>query len=257
MNPPPGVAILGLGYLGLPLAEALHRRGHPLLAARRSAPPQVLPFALQIVDIGHAAAHDWSAWAAYPIWVCLLPPSGSPDYVAGLSHWLQQARALGVRQVIYSSSISVYGTAQGHCDEHSPVQPQTDSARKVAAAETAFLASGVANVDVLRLGGLYSDGRHPLFSLQKKPLNGGGAQPVNMLSQQQAVAALLQAIAQPGGVRVRNLVAPQHPPKRQFYRAEAERLGVAAPLFDPQDHTCNGKIVRSAYRDFDAVFTEN
>ena len=82
MNPPPGVAILGLGYLGLPLAEALHRRGHPLLAARRSVPPQALPFALQTVDIGHAAAHDWSAWAAYPIWVCLLPPSGSEDAAA-------------------------------------------------------------------------------------------------------------------------------------------------------------------------------
>ena len=257
VSPPVAVAILGLGYLGLPLADVLHRRGHPLLAARRSAPPQPVPFALQTLDIGHAAAHDWSAWAAYPVWVCLLPPSGSPDYVAALGHWLRQARALGVRQVVYSSSISVYGAVQGHCDEHTPLAPQTDSARKVVAAEAAFLNSGVANVDVLRLGGLYSDCRHPLFSLQKKPLNGGGAQPVNMLSQQQAVAALLQAIEQPGGVRVRTLVAPQHPPKEQFYRAEAQRLGVAAPTFDPQDQTSDGKIVCSAYRDFDAVFTEN
>ena len=49
MSQPPGVAILGLGYLGLPLAEALHRRGHPLLAARRSAqPPRALVSAVAV-----------------------------------------------------------------------------------------------------------------------------------------------------------------------------------------------------------------
>lgn len=246
------VAILGLGWLGTPLATALQQQGVLLIGAKRQ-PTLAWPFDVQAVDVAAIDAHDWTAWAEYPTWVCLLPPSCSEHYLSGLQAWLAQARHLNVQHVLYSSSISVYGDVDGVCDEHSSIRPSTDSARKVAAAENLFLSSGIKHVDIMRLGGLYGTSRHPLYHLnQKKDLSGGG-RPTNMVSQQQAVAALCWALANPDGQRIRNVVAPEHPTRRAFYQAQARHLGVAEPHFQASDDDAGGKIVHSAFADVTAA----
>ena len=63
------------------------------------------------------------------------------------------------------------------------------------------------------------------------------------------MAALLHAAAHPAGVRIRNIVSPAHPPKHEFYRAEAAKLGLPEADFDMAD-TRGGKIVASLYNDF-------
>lgn len=250
---PAAVAILGLGWLGLPLAWQLHQHGVRIRAARRT-PDQTLPFAVTACDIGRSDCDDWLAWADCPVWLCLLPPSGSPDYVAGIERWLAAARHCGVKHVLYSSSISVYGQQRGRCTEHTPIAPASDNAAKVAAVEALFASSDIPHRDVLRLGGLYGAQRHPIHTLLRRTRNPGAAQPTNMLSQTEAVAALLLAITRPQGWRLRNIVSPQHPTKRAFYTAEAQRLRVPAPDFDPADSAADGKIVASAYHDFDPIF---
>ena len=141
------------------------------------------------------------------------------------------------------------GNEAGLCNEASTLNPHAASAEKVLAAEQLFLNSGIAHIDILRLGGLYSASRHPLTSLLKKSRIGGAQQPVNMLHQESAVAALLHAAAHPAGVRIRNIVSPAHPPKHAFYRAEAAKLGLPEADFDMAD-TRGGKIVASLYNDF-------
>lgn len=246
------VAILGMGWLGRSLAWACYRRGWAVTAAKRrlSETDRHLPFAVQAVDIGVVEVFDWVRWAAYPTWVCLLPPSCSADYVSGIRRWLGYARQFGVHHVLYSSSISVYGAHNGVCDEFTPPAPCTDSARRVLAAEEAFLDSGIAHIDMARLGGLYGDDRHPLFHLQKNAANPNPHTPVNMVSQTQAVAALMALLAAPDGVRIRNVVAQEHSSRREFYTQEAARLGVAAPCFaeDTADTAAQGKRVVSRFQ---------
>ncbi|MCP2040517.1 nucleoside-diphosphate-sugar epimerase [Neisseria sp. HSC-16F19] len=247
-------AILGLGYLGRPLAEALYLRGHAVAALKRryTSDDVALPIALNAADLDDEAVWTQPFWAEHwadkPTWVCLLPPSAVADYAAVLRRWLALAEHFQAAHVVLGSSISVYGDAPRLCDEHSPPQPATASARACVAAETIVLDSAVPQVSVLRLGGLYSAARHPLNRLlQRQPLPQPQAA-ANMLHQDRAVAALLHAIAHPQGRRIRNIVETPPPTREDFYTAQAALLGLPPPQFDPGD-TRPGKVLASCYDD--------
>lgn len=250
-------AILGMGYLGRPLAEKLHESGREVAALKRyiTSDDVNLPIALDSVDLNQHALRDlniWQTWRNKPVWICLLPPSALADYTGVLSSWLALAREYGVTHVIYGSSTSVYGNEERLCHEDTPLAPTGSSAEKVCAAEQLFLNSGMANIDILRFGGLYSAARHPLTSLLKRRNIAGAHQPVNMLHQDRAVAALVQAADSPAGVRIRNIVENSHPSKYLFYAQEARKLGLPAADFDMDDHQ-TGKTVISRFDDFAAV----
>ena len=148
--------------------------------------------------------------------------------------------------MVYSSSVGVYGNSARVCDENSPLAPESDSAKKVAAAEQILLNSGIANIDILRLGGLYDSSRHPLTSLlRRSKVIANADAPVNMLHRERAVAALWQAAEQPGGIRIRNWVETPQPSRRAFYTTEAAKLGVPLPEFEVGG---SGKTVVSLYR---------
>lgn len=254
----PDCAILGMGYLGKALAEKLFEQGSSVSAVKKTLTSDDinLPVSLNTVDLNDETVFQtalWTTWADKPVWICLLPPSSVVHYAEMLEKWLALAAQYGVKHVIYSSSTSVYGDAARVCDEHSALDPQTDSAKKVLAAEQVFLNSGIPHIDILRFGGLYSVDRHPLNSLLRRGGIKNGGQPVNIVHKDFAVAALHLAACTPDGVRIRNIVEPRHPSKQDFYGEEAAKLGLPAPDCESAE-LGSGKIVNTAYDDFAAVF---
>lgn len=248
-HPIPSTAILGLGYLGRPLAQKFYENGSEVAALKRhlTSDDINLPIQLDTVDLNRADIFQmafWRHWIHKPTWFCLLPPSALTHYRDTLQQWLQLAEDASIRHLIFTSSTSVYGNQVRLCDENSPIHPQTDHARHIAEVETLFLNSQIPHVDVLRLGGLYSAERHPVSRLILKHNISGGQQPVNVLHQDRAVAALFQTALNPNGKRIRNLVEPHHPTRAEFYSAEAAKLGLPLPDFDPDDHS-SGKIVNT------------
>jgi len=192
---PPDGAILGLGYLGLPLAQKLYERGSRVCAVKRSLTSDDinLPIRLDTADLNRPDVFQtafWQHWADKPTWFCLLPPSPLAHYADTLKQWLALAEHMGVQHIVYTSSTSVYGNAVRVCDENTPPDPQTETAVQILAAEKILLAGRIPHIDILRLGGLYSATRHPLNRLLLKNNIRGGRQPVNVVHQDSAVAAL-------------------------------------------------------------------
>ncbi|MGB4881995.1 MAG: SDR family NAD(P)-dependent oxidoreductase [Neisseria sp.] len=250
-------AILGLGYLGRPLAERLYQNGCAVAAIKHQLTSDDinLPINLEAADLNLQTLDElscWPQWQNKPVWICLLPPSALSDYVGVIDSWLQRAREYGVEQVIYSSSTGVYGEAERICDEFSELAPASASTEKVCAAEQLFINSGIPNVDILRFGGLYSAQRHPLNSLLKRQNIAGAHQPVNMIHQDRAVSALVYAAQQAAGIRIRNIVENRHPPKHIFYAQEALKLGLPEADFNKNDQR-SGKTIISAFHDFDTI----
>lgn len=246
-------AILGFGYLGRPLAEQLYLNGWDVLALKRTLTSDDinLPIALQQADVNDIERYREifdQNWACKAVWISLLPPSPLSDYDACLKTWAALAKEYGVKHIIYCSSISVYGSRARICDENSMPEPETENARKILAAEQALLGSGIENIDILRLGGLYSGSRHPLYTLlQRQTAIKNAGQPVNMLHQNLAVTALFRAASDTGGIRIRNIVESEHPAKQKFYNEQARSLGLPIPEFETGSN--EGKIVQSLYRD--------
>ncbi|MBF0802779.1 MULTISPECIES: SDR family NAD(P)-dependent oxidoreductase [unclassified Neisseria] len=248
----PDCAILGMGYLGKPLAEKMFENGSRISALKRQSVSANLPVNLHTADLNHPRVFEadfWQTWADKPLWFCLLPPSAVADYPALLAGWLQLARNFGIKHIVYAGSTSVYGDAARPCSEHTAPEPQTESACKIYRVEKLLRESGIPNIDILRLGGLYCAKRHPLHSLLKCSNLTGAHRPVNMLHRNRAVAALHRAAVTPAGLRIRNIVEAQHPTQYNFYRTEAAKLGLPEPAFNLGDQS-GGKTVYTVYGDF-------
>lgn len=160
------VLIAGSGYVGSALADALAARGRTVYALRRSdvpARPGVTPIRADVTDraslatlpadIGvlvYAVAADSSSEAAY-----------RSAYVDGLKCAVDAARERcpSLRRVLFASSTSVYGQADGSwIDETSETNPSRFSGRILLEAE-GWLAESGQPATVLRFGGIYGPGR--------------------------------------------------------------------------------------------------
>ncbi|MBH2249808.1 SDR family oxidoreductase [Neisseria meningitidis] len=246
--PPPHISITGLGYLGLPLAQKFYRHGCRVAAIKRSLTSDDinLPIHLDTFDLGSTDAFQTALWrhhADKPVWFFLLPPSSLTHYADTVKQWAELARACNVQHLIFTSSTSVYGDTAHECDETATPDPQTESARQILAAEQHLLDSGISNIDILRLGGLYCAERHPVSRLVQKQNIQGGNRPINIVHRNIAVESLFQTAFNPGGRRLKNIIEPRHPTRREFYTEEAAKLGLPAPDFAPDDSV--GKIIRT------------
>ena len=240
------VLIFGFGYLGCPLAMRLGERGHRIRAVKRRLTSDDVNLPVDLDCLPLTPHSRLPEWADYPVWVILLPPSAVNAYAAVIANLAQYAQSCGVHHLVFSGSTSVYGTRERDCFEDSTPDAQTESARQILAAEEALLQTSVANVDILRLGGLYCAARHPLYSLQHKTIPNPQAA-ANMLHRDRAVAALFQAACTPSGQRIRNLVETPHPSRCEFYCRQATLLGLPEPQF--ADSSQAGKRVFSRFDD--------
>ncbi|CWO22159.1 Uncharacterised protein [Neisseria meningitidis] len=246
--PPPHISITGLGYLGLPLAQKFYQHGSRVAAIKRSLTSDDinLPIHLDTFDLGSTDAFQTALrrhHADKPVWFFLLPPSSLTHYADTVKQWAELARACNVQHLIFTSSTSVYGDTARECDETATPDPQTESARQILAAEQHLLDSGISNIDILRLGGLYCAERHPVSRLVQKQNIPGGNRPINIVHRNIAVESLFQTAFNPGGRRLKNIIEPRHPTRREFYTEEAAKLGLPAPDFAPDDSV--GKIIRT------------
>lgn len=263
MNAPESCAILGLGYLGRPLAETLWQHGSRVSAWKKTVTSDDinLPIDLASGDIADCLTDGFQTafarWQDTQTWVCLLPPSacahaGENAYADTVRAWAQTAAQYGAQHLILASSIGVYDGHRGDVDENTA--PVSRRGRLLAEAEAAVLSAAVPHRDILRLGGLYCAERHPLAAVLATQKTVAADEPANMLHRSRAVAALFQTACTPNGRRIRNVVEYPQPDKRQFYTAEAAKLGLPPPPFAAGGA---GKTVRTLYKDFAAILNVN
>lgn len=238
--------ILGAGYLGLPLAWQLHRHGIEVVGTRTGA-DNSLPFA---IEKWHADGDDASLRLA-DVWVFLLPPNVSQDYAATVQRCVRLAEKWGVAHFILGSSTGVYGNAEQICDEETALNPQSKNAHQIVRAEEYVLNSHLPHRDILRFAGLFDDERHPIRYLVRsdKPIQAASSK-VNLIHRADAVAALYYACLNPQGCRIRNIVAPEHPSRGDFYRHEATRLNCPMPAIAEEETINHIRMVVSRYADF-------
>ena len=249
------VSILGCGWLGLPLLRALVSSGKHIvrgssrdpetLSAITAAGAEAFRINLPEDDLptGFLADCRWLIWT--------LPPRGRAlgeaaagqyvDCLSKVSAWLSTPHRK--QRFLLLSSTGVYGNATGATDEAADKVATTASARAMLEAETYLRQHARAQVDVLYLAGLVGPGRHPgrFFGGRDRPIPQADA-PVNLVHQDDVIAAIRLVMAQdaPGSY---NVCAAAHPPKGSYYKAAAERLGLAVAGTSPGGG--DGKVITS------------
>ncbi|UPL51143.1 NAD(P)H-binding protein [Hymenobacter sublimis] len=250
---PPTVAVLGCGWLGLPLAQALVALGYRVHGSTTT-PGQLLtlrdagirPFLLRLAPILSATDADTlrAQLQDADVLVLNVPPTrgaGSAEaYPALLRPVAEAAAQAGVRHVLLVSSTGVYADEPRLMREPDAQAAPTATA-PLLQAEALFQGP---HHTVVRLAGLMGPGRAPGRFLAGRAGVPHGEAPVNLIHLQDCISLLSRIIEQELWGYTFNASAATHPTRRTFYTAAATRLGLQPPTF--LEESSGGKQIDSS-----------
>ena len=237
------VAIVGLGWLGLPLALHLKELGWCVKGSKQSPDDaqklhqlgiETYPFSLSD-EMKRLPDHIRPLFNVDAL-IITLPPSrfSSQQYCEYLAFLTNQAKKQGVQHLIFTSSTSVFPNISGQFDESSQLSAETEMGKTLIQAEQCLFQSGISHCDILRLAGLIGKQRHPVKFLAGKH-NLKGYSPVNLVHLEDCIQAITALLMNPNGLRTYHLCAPIHPTRAEYYTKAAVFYDLSIPQFECSD----------------------
>lgn len=248
------ISILGCGWLGLPLAEHLRDNDYNIKGSTTTPEKlellngkNITPFLLKLdPDLDCDNCDDF--WNA-DILVLNIPPGRGRDNVTSfhkkqVESVINQLQNSPIKFVIFISSTSVYPSKSGIVSE---VDTQRGKASRASGnallqAEDMLLRQSGFKTTVIRFGGLYGGDRHPVKYLAGKTNLGEGNAPVNLIHRKDCIGIIQKVIEKEATDEIFNGVSDGHPPKKMYYPAAAESLGLEPPTFS-KDESKGYKVV--------------
>ncbi|MFC5410910.1 SDR family oxidoreductase [Larkinella bovis] len=249
------ISILGCGWLGFPLAEALLDKGHVVKGSTTS--PEKLPifwkrgikpYALRFSP--EPEGDDLLDFLDTDALIIDIPPKAGqqgdqfhPQQIQAVADALQQTGAKRP-YTIYVSSTSIYPDLNREVVEEDVITPEQSISPAFVEAEQIILALG--NSTVLRFGGLLGYNRLPGRYVAGKQGLTTGSIPVNYIHRDDGVRIIEAFLTQPQPGQTFNVVAPEHPTREAIYRRNCEAFGYETPTFAEPAEPAPFKMVSSA-----------
>jgi nucleoside-diphosphate-sugar epimerase len=247
------VFIVGLGWLGLPLAFSLSAAQANVYGSVSS--EQKRDNYAPYIDTQH-----FNLYSTLPS--CLLPthfsnavmvlniPPGRRDFeqkrfVQNMLKLIDHAMQNGLRQLIFISTTSVFNGHFGRIINSTRTKPTTASGFAHQDIEQHLLSHYSDKVCIIRPSGLIGPTinlnqqvvqyRHPIFSLSAKTDIRNGNDRVNLVHQNDLIAAITQVMKLRITAKSFNLAAIEHPTRFEYYTWCAKQLDLPLPDFNQQD----------------------
>jgi len=223
------VAIVGLGWLGLPLAQHLKKLGWRVKGSKQSLADaqrlhrlgiEAYPFSFS--EKMNSLPDNIQSLFDVDALIITLPPSrfSSQQYCEHLAFLANQAKKQGVQHLI---------------DESSPLSAEIEIGKTLIQAEQCLFQSEISHCDILRLAGLIGKQRHPVKFLAGKHNLKQGNSPVNLVHLEDCIQAISALLMNPNGLRVYHLCAPVHPTRAEYYTKAAACYDLFTPQFECSD----------------------
>lgn len=246
------IAVVGCGWLGLPLASHLQVSGHSIVATCRSESKALelnqLGFTAQRFELGD----DLNSAFLTKLFACdvliLNIPVGrknpkSEGYLQHMQGLLEYAAASQIQNLLLISTTSVYGDNSGIYTEQSPTAPSTQSAQINLALEGLTRKYFAGHSTIIRPAGLVGKDRHPANYLAGKKELGTPDNVVNLIHQDDVINAIEQVLEKNLWGHTLHLSATEHPTRADYYTWAAEQLGLELPDFLPGNSVITGKQI--------------
>ncbi|RAH97069.1 hypothetical protein DLJ53_30850 [Acuticoccus sediminis] len=238
------------GFIGRALVRAFAAEGHRVLAAIHRTPlpdelvadPAVTPVAINLIDREPRVVPKGGAEAPAPTVVVHAAYGAASGPSGDVPPVLAAADALGVRRVVYFSSIAYYGARTGEVTETTPPEGEAGAyGRQKQAGEAALAAwaatpgrSGVA----LRPGAVYGpDSTFWTVKLLRRIASGNwgrfgslGSGPCPLVHVTEVASATVAAAGAPDGFQAFNIVADDSLTWNDYFTRLADAAGL--PLRD-------------------------
>lgn len=259
------IAILGCGWLGLPLAKSLLSKGYKVKGSTTSESKLDLlknagisPFQIQLEE--HQIIGNIEDFLKETnVLVIDIPPglrretstSKEMTFVNKIKNLIPFIEKSEVQKVIFMSSTSVYGDSFSIVEitEETKPNPDTESGKQLAIAETLLQSNPHFKTTVIRFGGLLGEDRHPVKFLAGRTNVENPDAPVNMIQREDCIEIIEKVLNFTRDDnwewnQIFNAVAPQHPTRKAYYHKKAEIFNLPLPTF-AENSESKGKIISS------------
>ena len=219
------ITVVGCGWLGLPLCEALSAVGHEITTTTTTRPKQLSlskKFNIRLFDVTKDIP-DQNLLASEII-IYTVPPIGHQE-VESFFHIVNPDQ-----KIIFISSTSVYGKSDGLIDENSEQNPQSKNGKILKQSEV-YLRNHFQNLTIIRPGGLYSEDRHPIYSLQGKTGLTTGDELLHLVHRDDVIEAIKKIIENQLWAEDFNLVNDLRVKKEVYYTEKAKTLELELPQY--------------------------
>lgn len=247
------IAVLGCGWLGLPLAKAFLAQGFAVNGSTTTYHKlEVLKNAgigAYRVALGDSSfAHEVQDFLlGSEILIINIPPKvkaeGSDSYPEKIKALLPFIERAGIKKVLFVSSTSVYADDNSNVTEATPAHPETESGKQVLQAEQLLQANPNFSTTIVRFGALTGAGREPVKHLAGRDNVANPNAPINLIGQQDCMGIITAIIQKEAWGELFNGVAPLHTTREKYYTQRAEVLGLPLPRFNHEAPSAGKRVM--------------
>lgn len=250
---PKKIAILGLGWLGLPLANSFLEQGHEITGSTTSSEKLMRllqsQLSVKIIKVTHNTIEgNWKNFIKdCDVLLINIPPSRDAN---SHTYYPQQIAQIAKRcepnlNVIFVSSTSVYGDYNQLATEENEPKPTKNSGKALVEAEKIIQSHFGEQATILRFAGLYGPNRHPGRFLKSGLSFPNPEASINLIHLDDCIALISKVISQNCFGEIINGCADEHPSKKDFYSKAAFNLSIDPPIFETGKQT-KGKTVSNS-----------
>lgn len=236
------VAIIGLGWLGLPLACELKNQGVAVVGTKTSVnQTKIKGVPVHSFNIYNEQEYDllWHKLKATTVVFNIPPLRGDLVlYESLMKKLIDSSFKGGIEQVLFISSTSVYGGA-GQVSEGNDSLPATKSGVVHRNLEHYLSSQYPGQATILRLSGLVGGDRHPVHSLAGRVGIKAGLNAVNLIHRIDVITAIKRIFALEKWGRVFHLCADAYPTRHEYYTWAAKKLLLPEPQFELEESSSN------------------
>lgn len=226
------IAVVGCGWLGLPLAITLVKKSYRVHGTSRNEEKLLSlerkGIAPHLLDSAGFKSMEWLK--NIDILVLNIPPSDfKSDYgekMLEISNNLE-----GSAKIIFVSSTSVYKNCDCAIDESFEAKGGPRNGQYVLDAEQKLQKKWGSQLSIIRMSGLVGENRHPVRFMSGRHYENGD-NPVNLIHLEDCCGLIEAVIEQDFWGEVINGVCNENPSKEKYYRFAAEKLNIKSPTFE-------------------------
>jgi nucleoside-diphosphate-sugar epimerase len=243
------IGIIGLGWLGKPLAKELEKIGFEVKGSTTSLTNKVElqkqgfnAFQLKL-ETNKITGEKEPFFENLNILVVNIPPKISKEdttsYVLKIQCLISEIRLHNIQKVIYVSTTSVFEDAEDFPVYTEQDRPNATSHKTLQLIEAENLISQITEIEsaIVRFGGLVGGERHPVFYLSGRNNLGNAKAPINLIHLSDCIRLIKAIIQQNKFNQVYHGVNSATENKADFYIHSAKKRNLDLPNFNTNTGT--------------------
>lgn len=256
------IGIIGLGWLGLPLAKKLVESGFKVKGSVRSEQKKNQVEASGILSIVLDVSVEQqnnpsSFFEDCSVAIITIPPSKTP-FNSYQSSILKACSLFPENcQFIFTSSTSVYADHVANAIEDTKILSDYNFTSQLFLTEKALQQHFKERITILRLGGLFGEDRNPAKHLAGKIELKNPDAPINIVHQEDVIEIIFQLIKNKIAGEIFNVCCDNHEKRKEFYTKQCEKLNLPTPIFSEVNDTLKCISNRKLKKALGNVFKHN